>query len=74
MRRAPPRGPCQCVWLAALLTPPLSRRYVSDSLARLCYLAGNFAQNIELWDRLFGTYKDYSEIVDKHQAKKVKAN
>jgi len=34
----------------------------------------NFAQNIELWDRIFGTYKDYSEIVDKHQAKKVKAN
>lgn len=31
--------------------------------------AGNFALNIELWDHLFGTYRDYSEIIDKHRAK-----
>jgi sterol desaturase/sphingolipid hydroxylase (fatty acid hydroxylase superfamily) len=31
----------------------------------------NFAQNIELWDRLFGTYKDYTERMDRHAAQKA---
>ena len=26
------------------------------------YSKCNFAQNIELWDRLFGTYRDHREI------------
>lgn len=25
----------------------------------------NFAQNVEIWDRLFGTFKDYSAVVDR---------
>jgi sterol desaturase/sphingolipid hydroxylase (fatty acid hydroxylase superfamily) len=38
------------------------------------YSRCNFAQNIEIWDRIFGTYKDYSLVVDKHSAaKKAKA-
>lgn len=28
----------------------------------------NFAQNIEIWDRLFGTYRDYSATVDRKRA------
>ena len=34
------------------------------------YAKCNFAQNIELWDRLFGTYRDYSKAVEKHKVKK----
>lgn len=33
----------------------------------------NFAQNIELWDRMFGTYKDYTQIMDKKKAETGKA-
>ena len=29
------------------------------------YCKCNFAQNIEIWDHLFGTYRDYSETVNK---------
>jgi sterol desaturase/sphingolipid hydroxylase (fatty acid hydroxylase superfamily) len=25
----------------------------------------NYAQNIEIWDRLFGTFRDYSETVER---------
>jgi sterol desaturase/sphingolipid hydroxylase (fatty acid hydroxylase superfamily) len=32
----------------------------------------NFAQNIEIWDRIFGTYKDYSAVVDRKNAEKAK--
>jgi sterol desaturase/sphingolipid hydroxylase (fatty acid hydroxylase superfamily) len=29
------------------------------------YSACNYAQNIDIWDRLFGTFRDYSETVDR---------
>lgn len=32
----------------------------------------NFAQNIELWDRLFGTYKDHKQLIAGRQDKSAK--
>jgi len=33
--------------------------------AHHAYYKCNFAQNFEIWDRLFGTYRDYSDTADK---------
>ena len=38
------------------------------------YSKYNFAQNIDIWDRLFNTYRDYSETVNKKRKARDKVN